>query len=94
MSENKVPTDLEIAQKAAILPIGEVAERAGINADAVEPYGRYKAKIDPARLRLPVGKAAGKVVLVSAMSPPRPARESPPPRWVWPIRWHGRATTS
>ncbi|MBO1267234.1 formate--tetrahydrofolate ligase [Arthrobacter cavernae] len=69
MSENKVLTDLEIAQKAAILPIGEVAERAGINADAVELYGRYKAKIDPARLRLPAGKPAGKVVLVSAMSP-------------------------
>ncbi|MCO4275072.1 formate--tetrahydrofolate ligase [Pseudarthrobacter sp. HLT3-5] len=69
MSENKVLTDLEIAQKAAILPIGEIAEQAGINADAVEPYGRYKAKIDPARLRLPAGKTAGKVVLVSAMSP-------------------------
>ncbi|WP_104062586.1 formate--tetrahydrofolate ligase [Arthrobacter sp. 4R501] len=69
MSENKVLTDLEIAQKAVILPIGEIAERAGINADAVEPYGRYKAKIDPARLRLPADKTAGKVVLVSAMSP-------------------------
>ncbi|UVJ38507.1 formate--tetrahydrofolate ligase [Arthrobacter sp. CJ23] len=69
MSENRVPSDLEIAQKAVILPIGEVAERAGINADAVELYGRYKAKIDPARLRLPAGKPAGKVVLVSAMSP-------------------------
>lgn len=69
MSENKVLTDLEIAHKAAILPIEEIAERAGINADALELYGRYKAKIDPARLRLPAGKPAGKVVLVSAMSP-------------------------
>ena len=69
MSENEVLTDLEIAQKAAILPIGQIAERAGINADALELYGRYKAKIDPARLLLPPGKPAGKVVLVSAMSP-------------------------
>lgn len=69
MSENEVLTDLEIAQKAAILPIEQIAERAGINADAVELYGRYKAKIDPARLLLPAGKRAGKVVLVSAMSP-------------------------
>jgi len=69
MSENEVLTDLEIAQRAAILPIEQIAERAGINADAVELYGRYKAKIDPARLVLPAGKPAGKVVLVSAMSP-------------------------
>lgn len=69
MSENEVLTDLEIAHKAAILPIEQIAGRAGINADAVELYGRYKAKIDPARLLLPAVKAAGKVVLVSAMSP-------------------------
>lgn len=69
MSENEVLTDLEIAHKAAILPIEQIAERAGINAEAVELYGRYKAKIDPARLLLPAVKPAGKVVLVSAMSP-------------------------
>jgi formate--tetrahydrofolate ligase len=69
MSENGVLTDLEIAQKAAILPIEQIAERAGINAEAVELYGRYKAKIDPARLVALAGKPAGKVVLVSAMSP-------------------------
>ncbi|HET7140163.1 MAG TPA: formate--tetrahydrofolate ligase [Arthrobacter sp.] len=69
MSDNRVRTDLEIAQQADILPIEQIAERAGINADAVELYGRYKAKIDPARLLLPAGKPAGKVVLVSAMSP-------------------------
>jgi formate--tetrahydrofolate ligase len=69
MSENEVLTDLEIAHKAAILPIEQIAGRAGINADAVELYGRYKAKIDPARLLLPAVKPAGKVVLVSAMSP-------------------------
>ncbi|GAB2710760.1 formate--tetrahydrofolate ligase [Arthrobacter bambusae] len=50
-------------------PIEEIAERAGINVDALELYGRFKAKIDPAKLRLPDAKRAGKVVLVSAMSP-------------------------
>lgn len=69
MSENKVLSDLEIARRAGIKPITEVAERAGINADALELYGPYKAKINPAHLRLPGGKPAGKVVLVSAMSP-------------------------
>ncbi|WP_432244865.1 formate--tetrahydrofolate ligase [Arthrobacter sp. G.S.26] len=61
------PTDLQIARAAAIRPITEIAEAAGINAAALEPYGRYKAKIDPALLDAP--GPAGKVVLVSAMSP-------------------------
>lgn len=69
MSENKILSDLEIAQNAAIRPIEEIAERAGINVDALELYGRFKAKIDPAKLRLPEAKRAGKIVLVSAMSP-------------------------
>ena len=60
-------SDLEIARAAQILPIGEIAAAAGINAEAVELYGRYKAKIDPARLDAPPPQ--GKVVLVSAMSP-------------------------
>ena len=67
MSERIPLSDLEIARHAKIRPIGEVAAAAGINADALELYGRYKAKIDPARLEAPA--PAGKVVLVSAMSP-------------------------
>ena len=67
MSERIPLSDLEIARHATIRPIGEVAAAAGINADALELYGRYKAKIDPARLEAPA--PAGKVVLVSAMSP-------------------------
>ena len=54
-------------------PIEEIAAAAGITADALELYGRYKAKIDPAKLtrsrRAPRVRAPGKVVLVSAMSP-------------------------
>src|SRR6266851_1956837 len=39
-------SDIEIAQAAAMRPIGEVAgEKLGIPADVVLPYGRYKAKI-------------------------------------------------
>lgn len=63
----ELPSDLEIARAAAIRPIAEIAEAAGINAEALEPYGRFKAKIDPARLNAP--EPAGQVVLVSAMSP-------------------------
>ncbi|MHC6593643.1 formate--tetrahydrofolate ligase [Arthrobacter sp. C152] len=62
-----LPTDLEIARAARIRPIGEIAAAAGVNAEALEQYGRFKAKIDPARLAAPAPH--GKVVLVSAMSP-------------------------
>lgn len=60
-------SDLDIARRAALRPIEDIAAAAGIDAGAVEHYGRYKAKIDPAKLSAPA--PAGKVVLVSAMSP-------------------------
>ena len=69
---NHVPSDLEIAQRAVMKPIGEIAAAAGITPDALELYGPYKAKIDPAKLTVAAGapvRAPGKVVLVSAMSP-------------------------
>lgn len=72
MSDNNVMSDLEIAQRATMRPIGEIAAAAGINADALELHGRYKAKIDPAKLVVPAGTPGhlpGRVVLVSAMSP-------------------------
>ncbi|MCU1533188.1 MAG: formate--tetrahydrofolate ligase, partial [Arthrobacter sp.] len=73
MSETSIPgtpvlSDLEIAQQAVMRPIEEVAAAAGINAEALEFYGRFKAKINTSRLTGPA-RAPGKVVLVSAMSP-------------------------
>ncbi|SDI53854.1 Formate-tetrahydrofolate ligase [Arthrobacter subterraneus] len=62
-------SDLDIAHAARIRPIEEIAASAGIPADALELYGRYKAKIDTSRLPPVPGKAPGKVILVSAMSP-------------------------
>ena len=38
-------TDIEIAQQAKLLPIREVAAKAGIPEEALEYYGKYKAKI-------------------------------------------------
>ncbi|OED31535.1 formate--tetrahydrofolate ligase [Planococcus maritimus] len=60
-------TDLTIAKQAAIRPIQEIAQRAGIAEDALELYGKYKAKIDVDKL--PKTNADGKVVLVTAISP-------------------------
>ncbi len=60
-------TDLSIASKATMKSIYEIAERAGIPEDAVEPYGKFKAKIDVSKLKTSVTK--GKVILVTAISP-------------------------
>lgn len=60
-------SDLEIANQATLQPIGDIANKAGIPSDALEPYGHYKAKIDINKIRK--NKQKGKVVLVTAMSP-------------------------
>ncbi|MCU1632045.1 MAG: Formate-tetrahydrofolate ligase, partial [Micrococcaceae bacterium] len=61
-------SDLEIARAAAVRPIGDIADAAGIPREALELHGHFKAKIDP-RLLPDNGRVPGKVVLVSAMSP-------------------------
>ncbi len=59
--------DLEIARAAKLLPITDIAARAGIPDSAVEPYGRHKAKIDPGLT--PGRGASGKLILVTAINP-------------------------
>ena len=60
-------TDLEIASQATMKSIWTIAKEAGIPEEAVEPYGRFKAKIDVTKL---TGTSKdGKVVLVTAISP-------------------------
>ena len=59
-------TDIEIANQATMKPILEIAENANIPLDAVEQYGRYKAKIDTSKIS---GEATANVVLVTAISP-------------------------
>ena len=61
-------TDLEIARKANIRPISEVAEKAGIETRYLEPYGHYKAKL-PLSLLNDTAYNPGHLVLVSAISP-------------------------
>jgi formate--tetrahydrofolate ligase len=60
-------TDLAIARAARLRPIAEIAETAGLPADALEPYGRYKAKV---ALEAVIGRpATGKLVLVTGINP-------------------------
>lgn len=60
-------SDLEIAKNATMQPITTIAETAGIPEEAIEQYGRYKAKIDPFKIQH-TGEL-GKVVLVTAINP-------------------------
>ncbi|BAK98830.1 formate--tetrahydrofolate ligase [Oscillibacter valericigenes Sjm18-20] len=60
-------TDIEIAQEAKMLPIGEIAAKLGVSENALEPYGRTKAKLDIHTLRDVPRK--GKLILVTAINP-------------------------
>ncbi len=62
-------TDIEIAQRAKLLPIAEVASRLAIAPDALVPYGRTKAKISLDWIKGLEGRPDGKLILVSAISP-------------------------
>ena len=64
---SEVKSDIEIAQSSEMLPIFEVAKRAGIPEDFLEPYGRYKAKLDARALA--DKPLRGKLVLVTAINP-------------------------
>jgi formate--tetrahydrofolate ligase len=39
-------SDIEIAQAADMLPVDRLAQKAGIEQDRLDMYGRYKAKVD------------------------------------------------
>ena len=62
-------SDIQIAQKATMKRITEVASRLGIADDYLEPYGHYKAKISLDYVDSLKGKPDGKLVLVTAISP-------------------------
>lgn len=62
-----MPTDIEIAQKAQMLPITEIAKSINIPDDALVPYGKYKAKVDPQALGDKPRRA--KLILVTAINP-------------------------
>ena len=61
-------SDIEIAQATPMQPIMKIAERAGVDEKYVEPYGRYKAKVDYALLAESERKN-GKLILVTAITP-------------------------
>lgn len=62
-------SDIEIAQSAELLPITEVAKALDIDADDLELYGKYKAKISDAYLKKIENNQNGKLILVTAINP-------------------------
>ena len=60
---------LEIAQEAVLQPITEIADKAGVQPDELEQYGKYKGKIDLSILDRLKDKPDAKVVIVTAITP-------------------------
>ena len=64
-----VKSDIEIAQAASMLPIVDIAEKLGIPAQSLIPYGNDKAKISDDFIRTTAAHKNGKLILVTAVSP-------------------------
>ena len=62
-------TDIEIAQRADMLNICEIAKKAGISEDDLECYGKYKAKISSEAIKKAEQNEDGKLILVTAINP-------------------------
>ena len=61
-----VPSDIEIAQKAKLRPIADVAAELGLTPDDLDLYGKYKAKIP---IEIASRPPRGKLVIVTAINP-------------------------
>ncbi len=61
--------DIEIAQEATIKPIIDIAATIGLQAEDLEQYGKYKAKIDWPAIKEIAKRPTGKLILVTAINP-------------------------
>jgi formate--tetrahydrofolate ligase len=61
-------TDIQIAQEAELRPITEIAEKIGLSADDIIPYGKYKAKI-PLDISRTDAPPRAKLILVAGINP-------------------------
>jgi formate--tetrahydrofolate ligase len=64
-----VKSDIEIARAANVRPIGEIAAKLDIPADAISPFGHTKAKVSLEFLESLSDRPDGKLVLVTAITP-------------------------
>ncbi|HSJ35865.1 MAG TPA: formate--tetrahydrofolate ligase [Acidimicrobiia bacterium] len=64
-----VPADIDIARAAQLRPLGEIAERIGLEPDDLIPYGKVKAKVHLDVLKRVGARPRGKYVDVTAITP-------------------------
>jgi formate--tetrahydrofolate ligase len=64
-----VKSGLEIAQEAELRPITEIAASAGIPDDVLEPFGRYRAKVDLSIIDGLADRPDGKLIITTAITP-------------------------
>ncbi|MEX2146767.1 MAG: formate--tetrahydrofolate ligase [Candidatus Rokuibacteriota bacterium] len=64
-----VKSDIDIAREAKLQPVTEVAATLALNADDLELYGSYKAKVRMETIERLRGGPDGMLVLVTAMTP-------------------------
>jgi formate--tetrahydrofolate ligase len=64
-----MPTDIEIARAATLRPIAAIADAAGIPQDALNPYGKFIAKVDADAIPGFAAKPDGRLILVTAINP-------------------------
>jgi formate--tetrahydrofolate ligase len=64
-----VKSGLEIAQEAELRPITEIAASAGIPDDVLEPFGRYRAKVEHVILDRLAERPDGKLIITTAITP-------------------------
>ncbi len=62
-------TDIEIAQEAKLVPVTDVAKQLDIEADDLELYGKYKAKLSDELWDKIKDRPDGKLILVTAINP-------------------------
>ncbi len=67
--KTQMPSSLEIAQNATLRPILDIAADAGLLPDEIEPYGRYKAKVDLSVLERLSDRPDAKLINVTAITP-------------------------
>jgi formyltetrahydrofolate synthetase len=67
--QTEMPSSLEIAQRATLRPILDVATDAGLEPDEIETYGRYKAKVDLSVLERLADRPDAKLINVTAITP-------------------------
>ena len=64
-----IPSDIEIANRATLRPIQEIAARVDIPDEELIPYGRHKAKVHISALMARRDRPNGKLVVVSSITP-------------------------